>query len=148
MRRHDDSEAKGAWAMERRADPDWAWLRETYGLEYAECDLLRRAVERGEAVPQERLREPAAAYARRLLQRPWWLRRGSARFHGWGMVGVGLGFCLADAVALMVAGALVTVESAVVHGAFLLVILSFVVNRQWLLARRIQRSARLNSMKE
>ncbi|MEV4256083.1 hypothetical protein AB0J52_23235 [Spirillospora sp. NPDC049652] len=147
MGRHDDSKAKDAWATERRADPDGTWLRETYGLEFGERDLLRRAVERGEAVPQERLREPAVAYARRLLRRSWWLRRGSARFNGWALVAIALGFCLADAVFWVVSGS-ATGGSAVAHGVFLLVILSFVVSRQGLLARRIQRSLRLNSTKE
>jgi len=53
-----------------RADPDDAWLAETYGLSAAQRQNLRAAVRAGEVVDPDVLRPAAAAYARRLQGHP------------------------------------------------------------------------------
>jgi hypothetical protein len=142
------SKAKNVWARERTADPDGAWLRDTYGLDFAERDLLRRTVERGEAVPHERLREPAAAYAQRLLARPWWRRHSSGRLNAWVLVALALGFWVMEALSLVL-GISTDVESLALHSVLVAAMLFFTLDLLWLRTRRLRRAAeRLNATGE
>ncbi|XVQ09266.1 hypothetical protein ACQP1W_43155 [Spirillospora sp. CA-255316] len=131
------------WARERALDPDGAWLRDTYGLEAVERDLLKRAVESGEAAPGETLRGPAAEYARRVLERPWWNRsRAWPAALGVGL-GVGLGFGTVPGIA-SVAGVSVGTERIVVGLVYALVTLCAVLVLARRRTARLRRAERLN----
>lgn len=143
MWRRDTSRTKNVWELERKLDADGTWLKETYGLEFANREFVRSTVERGETVPHERLREPAAAYAERVLQRSWWVRHGTARVSGPAFLVVASGPLVADVVSAVVGNPVLGEEWAV-HGSFMLVTLSAVVNLQWLRSRRLRRAIRLN----
>jgi hypothetical protein len=136
-RRHRD-----AWEAERALDPDGAWLRDTYGLEFAEREYLKGWVERGEAVPDERLREPAAAYARRMLKRPLWRRNRGLVF-----VAVAFGLLLGDVVLLVTDTAVVT-EELVLHSLLLVSVLGIAVSHASLRTRKLRRAERRNSADE
>jgi hypothetical protein len=139
----DNSGTKDVWALERELDADGAWLKDTYGLDFAEREFVRNTVERGEEMPHENLREPAAEYAERVLRRSWWVRHGTARLSGLALLVVVSGLFVMEVVSLTL-GASADWEPLVIRGAFLLVTATWVINLQWVRSRRLRRAIRLN----
>ncbi len=138
-----NSSPKDVWQIERELDADGAWLKDTYGLDFAKREFVRNTVERGEEMPHDDLREPAAAYAERVLRRSWWVRHGTARFSSLALLAAVSGFLVGDVVSLFV-GDPATLEEWVTHGSTTFAILVFVINTQWLRSRRLRRAIRLN----
>jgi hypothetical protein len=131
------------WARERVADPDGAWLRDAYGLSFAEREFLRETVQRGEVVPHERLREPAVAYAQRLLERPWWRRRYANKINGRILLVVVSGMWLLAVLALASSG-WADSDTIVPYVLGVLAMLHLTVDLLWLRTRRLRRAERLN----
>lgn len=131
------------WARERAADPDGAWLRDAYGLSFAEREFLRETVQRGEVVPHERLREPAVAYAQRLLERPWWRRQYTNKINGRILLVFVPGVWLLAGLALASSG-WAELDNKVPYILGVLAMLHLTVDLLWLRTRRLRRAERLN----